>query len=298
MSEFLKQAFTLKDKNLALFIDASIAVNVCAGDSTNYNMHIGEERIGGFRIVNIAGEQTFEIIPYLEPEEAELEPIKLRYTNLKELKDLIYDFGIVDIIPDKFGDYFYQILDARISSAKNKMHVGHPLDTQNWERNIKRYEAARSDLRHYFMLHESFIKNSTKHSCGTIHPICHKPKYFSERGIPLITQQLEEDVDGNLLPTLTVENHNKWYAMYIIHPDDTVEKRWQVEADDKNENDIGWYDHAVIPRLFHETAVNLKCTYDDRTFALVCERFVEDGFADWTTLYKYLPNDGKPGFNR
>lgn len=43
--------------------------------------------------------------------------------------------------------------------------------------------------------------------------------YVSDRGIPLLCQTPWEHG-----PMVTVENHNKWYNLYILHPDGEVEK--------------------------------------------------------------------------
>jgi hypothetical protein len=116
-------------------------------------------------------------------------------------------------------------------------------------------------------------------------------KYQSERGHALVTQNLHSDMDGNPVGMLTVEDYCKWYRAYIIRPDGTVEGIHEMVCDDRDE--YGWRDHAIIPYAFHETAKNLGLEYDDKTFAKVCERFVEDILDDWTTLYNYLPLDKK-----
>lgn len=122
---------------------------------------------------------------------------------------------------------------------------------------------------------------------GSISPIYGEPTYFSERGIPLITQWFEDE-DEVVKPILTMENYEKWYSMYIIYPNGIVEK---VPPSLEDTCDT-WYDHAVYPEYFHGTAKRLGCTYDNRTFAMVCERFVEDVLdGDWTVLHDYLPKE-------
>lgn len=114
-------------------------------------------------------------------------------------------------------------------------------------------------------------------------------KYFSERNLPLVTQHLIDYDDGDIRPMLTVENYEKWYQMYVIHPDGTVEPRFETLTNDGDTT--AWIDHAVIPSAFHETAANLGYRYDNKTFAMVCERFVEDILDDdWSKLTKYLPS--------
>lgn len=122
---------------------------------------------------------------------------------------------------------------------------------------------------------------------GLISPLYGEPIFFSERGIPLITQCLEE-ADEGLKPVLTMENYEKWYCMYIIYPNRKVEK---VTPSLEDTCDT-WYDHAVYPSYFHLTATRLGCIYDNRTFALVCERFVEDVLdGKWKALSEYLPKE-------
>ncbi|MBD8523812.1 hypothetical protein [Lysinibacillus fusiformis] len=122
---------------------------------------------------------------------------------------------------------------------------------------------------------------------GLISPLDGAPKYFSERGIPLITQWLE-DAGEEISPVLTMENYEKWYCMYIIYPSGKVEK---VTPSLEDTCDT-WYDHAVYPSYFHLIAERFGCTYDNRTFALVCERFVEDVLdGKWTALSEYLPKE-------
>ncbi|AMO35323.1 hypothetical protein [Lysinibacillus sphaericus] len=124
---------------------------------------------------------------------------------------------------------------------------------------------------------------------GLISPLYEEPVYFSERGIPLLSQYFEDVNENELMkPLLTMENYEKWYSMYIIYPDGKVEKF----SSSTKENCDTWYDHAVYPSYFHLIAKRLGCTYDNRTFALVCERFVEDVLdGDWTALHNYLPKE-------
>jgi len=118
-----------------------------------------------------------------------------------------------------------------------------------------------------------------------------KPTYISKRGIPLITQNIDEVgylENGDIQPILTMENYDKWYEMYIIHPDGQIQSF--VHSENKETTPHTWYNHAVYPAYFHLSAKRLGCTYDSRTFATVCERFVDDVLdGDWTKLHRYLP---------
>jgi hypothetical protein len=124
---------------------------------------------------------------------------------------------------------------------------------------------------------------------GTLVQIIGEPKYFSERGFPLITQDI---IDSNNEPQsmLTVENYDKWYTMHIIHSDGRVQSIYNNILDALN--DLTWIDHAVVPYMFHKIADDLGLVYDNRTFAMVCERFVEDVLNnDWARLAQYLPKE-------
>lgn len=122
---------------------------------------------------------------------------------------------------------------------------------------------------------------------GTLTRLYGEPKYFSKRGLPLITQNINPDGEGPR-GMLTMENYDKWYHMYVIHADGTVEERYKTITPDDDE--YCWRNHAIVPYAFHTTAVALGLEYDSRTFAMVCERFVEDFLeGDWTELSKYLP---------
>jgi hypothetical protein len=104
--------------------------------------------------------------------------------------------------------------------------------------------------------------------------------FMSERGIPLITQKPN-------LPMLTAEDYMKWYNIYKVNPDGSVESiPWN--------NEIlrdGWRDHCITPDAFHRLAKSLGLGYDHKTMATVCERFVIDHLDwDWTKLSVYMPN--------
>lgn len=121
---------------------------------------------------------------------------------------------------------------------------------------------------------------------GMISPILEEPKYVSERNMPLVTQYIG---DEELCAHLTVENYMKWYSVYLIHANGIVEEI--IELEDPNHGSY-YKDHAFNPDSFHKTAVKLGARYDDRTFALVCERWVEDALdGDWRRLAKYLPTE-------
>lgn len=86
-------------------------------------------------------------------------------------------------------------------------------------------------------------------------------------------------------PLLTVDK-GKMYGIYIVNPDKTIN-----EVSFNNELLFkGWMDHCIDPRNFHQLALELKCDYDNETYAHVCKEWVENYLdSDWTKLHKYLP---------
>lgn len=116
-------------------------------------------------------------------------------------------------------------------------------------------------------------------------------KYYSERGFPLITQSFL-DSSNKSKGMLTVENYDKWYQLYRITREGEVKP---IDYRDMIESRTGltWVDHAVSPEAFHLTAQKLDLEYDDRTFAMVCERFVTDYLEDWSKLAYHLPVEDK-----
>jgi hypothetical protein len=126
---------------------------------------------------------------------------------------------------------------------------------------------------------------------GSISPIIWKPVYFSDRQIPLITQELITYDAITYFPMLTVENYEKWYKLFIINTDETVESL--IDLDEPNYG-TSFVDHSFNPSAFHNTTKRLGLRYDNRTFAMICERWVEDALDDdWTKLHLYLPKGDK-----
>ncbi len=87
--------------------------------------------------------------------------------------------------------------------------------------------------------------------------------YVSNRDIPLITQQVSD------VPMLTAENYPKWYDLYLLLPDGTVET---VSWDNETLCD-GWRDHCIIPEYFVKLAEELGARYDEKTFEAVKEHY-------------------------
>jgi hypothetical protein len=120
--------------------------------------------------------------------------------------------------------------------------------------------------------------------------VTHEVNYVSHRKLPLVTQFISGgNTNGEPTAHLTVEDYCKWYGAEIIRIDNTVER---LHFEDFHGAIYGsdTVDHCINPSAFHSTAMDLNLIYDNRTFALVCERWVDDHLdGDWTQLHKYLP---------
>lgn len=113
------------------------------------------------------------------------------------------------------------------------------------------------------------------------HPLSHfsdkKPdsvvRFKSERGHELLWQ---EPLD---IPVVTLENYEKWYSIYVLHPDGTVEK---VSVDDIFEAldraAVGrgsvWVDHYYHPELLKEVARMYNGEVHQTTLELAMGRWV------------------------
>ena len=90
---------------------------------------------------------------------------------------------------------------------------------------------------------------------------------FSERGIPLIYMY---DADENL-PILTAEHYSKWYTLYLIKPDNTIEKIDPYMIDDN----IRYCDNVWHPDDIREFAENNNLLMDELFYEMLVGR--------WTT---------------
>lgn len=96
-------------------------------------------------------------------------------------------------------------------------------------------------------------------------------QYFSERGHPLLFVG-----EPCSVPVITAENYTKWYNLYIVMPDGSVQ---QVESGDILEIDdrkVGclWVDHHFHPRLFYRLAEKLGGTIDERAVEVAAGRWM------------------------
>jgi hypothetical protein len=102
---------------------------------------------------------------------------------------------------------------------------------------------------------------------------------FSERNEPLITQPVFTSLEQGML---TGERYMKWYRLYKVNLDLTVEG--VVYCGDE------WFNHCISPRAFDKFAKELDLEYDDETMGFVCGLFVENYLdGDWTKLAEWLP---------
>lgn len=77
--------------------------------------------------------------------------------------------------------------------------------------------------------------------------------YVSDRGIPLLWQG---QVD---VPIVTAEAYEKWYSLFIVHPDRRVEKVYPAMVHEVmcKEPQL-WIDHYFHPRLLLLIAKHIK----------------------------------------
>ncbi|WP_227493032.1 hypothetical protein [Bacillus paranthracis] len=86
----------------------------------------------------------------------------------------------------------------------------------------------------------------------------------SNRGIQLVTQTHEKRM-------LTVEDYCKWYDLFLIEPDGTVQTvEWNQHFD------RGWRDHCIVPQSFKDMAKELGAAYDEDTWKKVCAMYEEN----------------------
>jgi hypothetical protein len=73
-----------------------------------------------------------------------------------------------------------------------------------------------------------------------------KFEFSSPRGMPLFPRESVED------PCLTLEIYQKWYNLYVIHPDGRVEELDFAELDDRK--GTPFCDHVPNPRKLIQLA--------------------------------------------
>lgn len=110
-------------------------------------------------------------------------------------------------------------------------------------------------------------------------------RWFSDRGIPLITQPLN-------LPLITdsvisVERYEKWYCLYAVHPG-SAEIIQAEEVTPKNfptydPNDM-WRDHTIVPAEFVMFVKSAGAKIDLQTYDAICRRYIQDWYEHHTVF--------------
>ena len=84
--------------------------------------------------------------------------------------------------------------------------------------------------------------------------------YFSDRGIPLLYTNAPIDI-----PVLTVENYCKWYKLFLINPNGSVEI-----FNDFDE----WIDHCPIPTNLEKYCEEHNITIHDTALEVILGRYM------------------------
>lgn len=98
--------------------------------------------------------------------------------------------------------------------------------------------------------------------------------YVSDRGIPLLCQ--EPSTFGK--PIVTLENYEKWYGLYILHPNGRVEGAdpGALGLIDHRLGGCLFGDHNFHPRLINEFANDIGGTADWRAVEMAGGRWVSE----------------------
>lgn len=97
--------------------------------------------------------------------------------------------------------------------------------------------------------------------------------YVSSRGIPLLCQTPWEHG-----PIITAENHNKWYSLFVLHPDgsvSTVDVKDIIRLEEKDNMNL-YIEHNFNPKLLYLLAAELKGEVDWLTNEVVTGRWVHE----------------------
>lgn len=97
--------------------------------------------------------------------------------------------------------------------------------------------------------------------------------YFSDREIPLIYNG-----SNHTGPVLTVENHFKWYDLWLVQKDGSVaraEYDTYRHLDRNDHNETLWGDHVVNPKFFRVIAEIFGAEPDHTSYQLVLGRWID-----------------------
>ena len=106
--------------------------------------------------------------------------------------------------------------------------------------------------------------------------------YKSDRDLPLIYQDTQRNT-----PIITVENYCKWYTLYVVNPDDTVEHLCFPGHDNPNdepEGEMGFRDHVPNPKAVCKMAKRLNYDVDEISLEVITGRW-------HTEVLNYDPTD-------
>lgn len=99
--------------------------------------------------------------------------------------------------------------------------------------------------------------------------------YLSDRGIPLL--YVAEPCE---VPVVTLENYTKWYDVYLVMPDGSVQVVEGVLALVDKFDDAWWVDHLYHPRLLYRLAQVLNATVDERAIEVAAGRWMIERLED------------------
>lgn len=105
------------------------------------------------------------------------------------------------------------------------------------------------------------------------HPLDAPDCYLSDHYHPLMCNKPSERC-----PIITVENYEKWYSVYLLHPDGKVEAVPPEVLELVGCYDNGWwYDHVFHPKLLIALAKHYKGWVPDTTLEIVTGRWISEG---------------------
>lgn len=97
------------------------------------------------------------------------------------------------------------------------------------------------------------------------------PMYLSPRGNPLLYVR-----EPTTVPIVTLENYTKWYEIFLVMPDGSVQ---EIDSDlifDIDDSKVGclWIDHLYHPRLLYRIAERLNACVDERAVEVAAGRWM------------------------
>lgn len=107
--------------------------------------------------------------------------------------------------------------------------------------------------------------------------------FRSDRGMPLLCQEVYDT------PTITLENYEKWYNIFVIQPDGTVEIVNPGLIDELNDGTL-WVDHTFHPKLLLLIAKHYKGHVPATTLELAAGRWVMEDHPNFAMDY-YLDEE-------